>query len=51
MISRSVPPMKFPCVDVETVTSLVTSLGVHKATGVDGLSVRFLDFLRLLPIW
>ena len=26
-------------VDVETVTSLTTSLGVHKATGVDGLSV------------
>ena len=35
----SVPPMNFSCVDVETVTLLVTSLSVH---GVDGLSVGFL---------
>ena len=33
--------MQFSHVDVETVSSLVENLDVHKATGADGLSPRF----------
>jgi len=36
-----VPPMQFSRVDVETVSSLVANLDVHKATGADGFSLRF----------
>jgi len=36
-----VPPMQFSRVDVETVSSLVANLDVHKTTGADGLSPQF----------
>ena len=39
--NKSVPQMRFSCVDVGTVSSVVTNLNVHKATGADGVSARF----------
>ena len=38
---RPVPPMQFSRVDVEMVSSVVANLNVHKATGADGVSARF----------
>ena len=45
---RVVPPLQFASVSVETISSFVANLDVHKAAGTDGLPPRF---LRLLLTW
>ena len=39
---RAVPPLEFSCVDSGTVSSIFSGLDLHKVTGSDGLSTRFI---------
>ena len=53
--NRVIPPLQFDFVDVNTISSLVVDLDVHKAAGADGLSPRLLKaspyMVRLITIW
>jgi len=51
---KSVAPMQFSSVDDGMVSSVVTNLSVHKATGADGVSARFVKaspyMVRLITV-
>ena len=51
---RIVPPLEFSYIDSEIVSSVVSGLDFHKATGSDGLSTRFIraspHMVRLITI-
>ena len=40
--NKTVPSIQFSFVDIELVSSLITSLDTHKATGADGISSQFI---------
>ncbi|MCY3928858.1 MAG: hypothetical protein OXG81_11355 [Acidobacteria bacterium] len=42
LYDRATPSLEFVPVDVESVSSLISSLHIQKASGVDGLSARFI---------